>query len=102
MKQWGWGQFRALGAAALDLCYVAAGRLDGFAGIAHDGLGPWDYLGGLLVCQEAGAVVVDASGRSMVVLDHDARRAPLAAANETLLAQLAAAASDGDADADVP
>lgn len=98
-RHWGWGQFRALGAAALDLCYVAAGRLDGFAGIARDGLGPWDYLGGLLVCQEAGAVVVDEAGRDLVVLDHEVRRYPLAAANETLLAQLAAASalpSDGD------
>ncbi|CAN5246995.1 hypothetical protein BH24ACT1_BH24ACT1_12630 [soil metagenome] len=93
--RWGWRQFRALGAAALDLCYVADGRLDAFAGIARDGLGPWDYLGALLVCEEAGAVVVDEAGRDLVVLDHDARRFPLAAANGALLAQLSAAAADG-------
>lgn len=91
-ERWGWNQFRALGAAALDLCCVADGRLDAFAGIAPDGLGPWDYLGGLLVCQEAGAVVVDQAGRNLVVLDHGARRAPLAAANGALLAELSAAA----------
>jgi myo-inositol-1(or 4)-monophosphatase len=95
-RQWGWGQFRSLGAAALDLCCVAAGRLDGFAGIARDGLGPWDYLGGLLVCQEAGALVVDADARDLVVLDHEVRRYPLAAANGELLTQLAAAARGGD------
>lgn len=97
-RRWGWRQFRALGAAALDLCLVADGRLDAFAGIAGDGLGPWDYLGGLLVCQEAGAAVVDQAGRDLVVLDHGARRLPLAAANGTLLAQVgAAAARDGAA-----
>lgn len=89
---WGWGQFRALGAAALDICYVADGRLDAFAGIARDGLGPWDYLGAMLVCEEAGAAVVDEAGRDLVMLDHGARRFPLAAANEALLAQLIAAA----------
>lgn len=86
--RWGWGQFRALGAAALDLCYVAAGHFDAFAGIAENGLGPWDYLGGLLVCQEAGAVVVDGARRDLVVLDHAARRAPLAAATPAVLAEL--------------
>jgi fructose-1,6-bisphosphatase/inositol monophosphatase family enzyme len=91
-ERWGWGQFRALGAAALDLCYVADGRLDAFAGIARDGLGPWDYLGALLVCAEAGAVVVDEAGRDLVVLDHGARRFPLAAANQALLDQLVSAA----------
>ncbi|HEV2069521.1 MAG TPA: inositol monophosphatase family protein [Acidimicrobiales bacterium] len=91
-QRWGWRQFRALGAAALDLCCVADGRLDAFAGIAGDGLGPWDYLGALLVCEEAGAAVVDLGGRNLVVLDHEARRFPLAAANGALLAQLSAAA----------
>ena len=50
----GWAQFRALGAAALDLCAVADGRLDGYVECTADGLAPWDYLGGLLVCREAG------------------------------------------------
>ena len=38
--------------------------------------GPWDYLGGLLVCQEAGAVVADRYGDDLVVLEHGARRSP--------------------------
>jgi fructose-1,6-bisphosphatase/inositol monophosphatase family enzyme len=88
---WGWAQFRALGAAALDLCYVADGRLDGYVDAYSDAHGPWDYLGGLLVCQEAGAEVVDAQGRSLVVLDHGARRTPVAAATPALLEQLVAA-----------
>lgn len=83
---WGWAQFRALGAAALDLCYVADGRLDGYVALSG-GLAPWDYLGALLVCQESGTEVVDAEGRSLVVLDHGARRAPVAAP-PTLLAEL--------------
>ena len=52
---------------------------------------PWDYLGGLLVCQEAGAVVVDASRARLVMLDHAARRTPVAAATPELLAEAVAA-----------
>ena len=46
---------------------------------SRDAHGPWDYLGGLLVCREAGAVVADAFDRELVVLDHAARRTPVAA-----------------------
>lgn len=87
----GWRQFRALGASALDLCAVADGRLDAFVDCSPDAHGPWDYLGALLVCQEAGAVVVDALGRDLVVLEHTARRTPVAGANAGLVAQLVAA-----------
>ncbi|MBW3610316.1 MAG: inositol monophosphatase [Actinobacteria bacterium] len=85
---WGWSQYRSLGAAALDLCYVGAGRLDGYASTSPSALGPWDYLGGLLVCQEAGAAVADVGGRELVVLDHGARRSPTAAATPALLDQI--------------
>lgn len=85
---WGWAQYRALGAAALDLCYVADGRLDGYVALA-DGLAPWDYLGALLVCRESGTEMVDAIARPLDVVDHRARRAPVAAA-PTLLDQLLA------------
>ncbi len=87
----GWQQFRALGAAALDLCAVATGSLDGFVDIdsAH---GVWDYLGGLLVCREAGAVVAEATGAELVTLDPDRRRAPVAAATPELLEELLAMA----------
>ena len=89
--QWlAWKQFRALGSAALSLCDVAAGAVDGLVdgGAWH---APWDYMGGLLICQEAGAVVVDAQGRDLVVLDADARRQLLAAATPALLEDLRAA-----------
>ena len=75
----GWAQFRALGAAALDLCAVADGTLDGYVDCSTDAHGAWDYLGGLLVCREAGAHVADARGRDLVVLEHSARRTPVAA-----------------------
>jgi fructose-1,6-bisphosphatase/inositol monophosphatase family enzyme len=88
----GWKQYRALGASALDLSCVAAGLLDAFcdctARAAH---GPWDYLGGSLICAEAGAPCVDAWDRDLVVRDHEARRTPVAAATPELLAQLLAA-----------
>jgi myo-inositol-1(or 4)-monophosphatase len=87
----GWRQFRALGAAALDLCAVATGVLDGYVDCSWDAHGSWDYLGGMLVCLEAGAAVVDADGRDLVVLDHDARRTPLAASTPALLEQLVVA-----------
>ena len=50
-----------------------------------DAHGPWDYLGGMLVCTEAGGAVADANGRSLVVLEHDARRTPIAAGHPALL-----------------
>jgi myo-inositol-1(or 4)-monophosphatase len=47
------------GSAALDLCYVAAGRFDGFW---EDKLGPWDTAAGALIVEEAGGVVSDLEG----------------------------------------
>jgi fructose-1,6-bisphosphatase/inositol monophosphatase family enzyme len=87
----GWKQYRALGACALDLCTVASGTLDGYLDCSWSAHGPWDYLGGLLVCTEAGAVVADAEGRDLVALDHDARRTPVAAATPALLEEALAA-----------
>jgi myo-inositol-1(or 4)-monophosphatase len=52
---------RRLGAASLDLCAVAAGRLDVYA---ERGLKPWDYAAGVLIAQEAGAVVHGGAGRA--------------------------------------
>jgi myo-inositol-1(or 4)-monophosphatase len=91
----GWSQFRAIGAAALDLCAVAAGKLDAFAAGGRHRLSPWDYLGGLLICQEAGAVVGERSGLEMVVRAPDARRQPVAAATPELLRSLLDALGDG-------
>ena len=50
---------RRAGSAALDLAYVAAGRLDGFWEI---GLKPWDMAAGVLLIQEAGGIVGDFRG----------------------------------------
>jgi len=93
----GWGQFRALGAVALDLCAVADGTLDGFVDCSTDAHGVWDYAGGLLVCQEAGAAVADAHDRPLVVMAHTARRTPVAAATVELLTALLDARQTFDA-----
>jgi fructose-1,6-bisphosphatase/inositol monophosphatase family enzyme len=86
-RHWGWRQMRAMGCAALSLCDVGAGRID--AWIEEGGLvSPWDYLGGMLVAQEAGAVVVEADGRDLVVTELDARRRIRAAATPELLAEI--------------
>ena len=87
----GWNQYRALGAAALDLCLVAAGRLDGYIDCSWNAHGVWDYAGALLVCNEAGASILDAEGRELLVLDPDERRTPIAAATPALLEQLVSA-----------
>lgn len=81
-------QSRMLGAAALDLCLVAAGSLDAYVDCVDEAHGVWDYLASSLICTEAGAVVVDAFGRDLVVLDPSARRTPVAAATAPLLADL--------------
>ncbi len=49
------------GSAALDLCYVAAGRFDGFW---EEKLGPWDTAAGALFVQEAGGQVTGMTGDS--------------------------------------
>ncbi|WP_435100544.1 inositol monophosphatase family protein [Arhodomonas sp. AD133] len=53
------GDIRRAGSAALDLAYVACGRLDGFWEL---GLSPWDIAAGVLLIQEAGGIVSDFAG----------------------------------------
>lgn len=81
-------QVRALGAAALDLCSVAAGSLDAYIDFSPHSHGPWDYLGGLLVCREAGASVAEAQGRDFVTRRPSDRRTPMAAATPALLEEV--------------
>src|SRR3569833_1029767 len=50
---------RRMGAASLDLAYVAAGRFDGFW---EHGLQPWDMAAGILLVKEAGGVITDMNG----------------------------------------
>ncbi len=52
---------RRLGSAALDLCYVAAGRFDAFW---EQKLNPWDTSAGALIVQQAGGRVTDSSGEA--------------------------------------
>lgn len=82
-----WRQFRALGCASLALCDVAAGGLDGYVdgGSWH---APWDYLGGVLMCMEAGASVVDARDQALETADPTVRRALIAAGTPELLEAL--------------
>jgi myo-inositol-1(or 4)-monophosphatase len=68
---------RRAGAAALDLCHVAAGRLDGYY---ERGINPWDWKAGALIVQEAGGRVVPLEGG----------RPGLAAAGPGLVEELAA------------
>ena len=51
---------RRLGSAAIDLCYIAAGRMDGFW---ERDLKPWDVAGGALIVAEAGGRVTNMDGR---------------------------------------
>jgi len=76
-------QTRMLGSIALELVDVAAGGLDAHVD-AGAFVGPWDYLGGYLVCLESGAVVRDVGGARLVTDDPDARRQILAAGTADL------------------
>jgi myo-inositol-1(or 4)-monophosphatase len=81
---------RRLGSAALDLCYVAAGRLDGFWELR---LQAWDVAAGMLIVEEAGGRISDYAGdpvdlsRVQIVasngLLHDAIRRGIAEAVDT-------------------
>ena len=77
-----WQQLRSLGSAALELCDVATGALDAYL---TSWQAPWDYLGGVLVCREAGATVVDAHGGELVSTDPDTRRQLVGASTPELL-----------------
>ena len=90
-SHYGWAQYRAFGAASLDLCAVACGMVDGFVDCSRAGLAPWDYMGALLVCSEAGAIVEEIEGRPLVLRRPGERRSLVAAANRQLLDQLLAA-----------
>ena len=61
---------RRLGSAALDLCWVAAGRIDGYW---EDELHPWDVGAGTLILQEAGGKVTDYSGKKYKKMENYGR-----------------------------
>ena len=67
---------RRMGAAALDLAYVASGRLDGFW---EQNLSAWDVAAGILMVREAGGFVTDLSGGSAMLENGE-----ICAGNETV------------------
>ena len=71
---------RRMGAAALDLAYVAAGRLDGFW---EEQLHPWDIAAGILMVREAGGFVSDLNGGQDMFATHS-----IVAGNEPIHAAL--------------
>ncbi len=64
---------RRAGAAALDLAYVAAGRLDGFW---EFGLKPWDIAAGALLIQEAGGFITTIAGEQDILKGNSILAAP--------------------------
>jgi myo-inositol-1(or 4)-monophosphatase len=83
----GSAQVRRSGSAALDLAYVAAGRLDGFWEL---GLEPWDLAAGVLLVQEAGGIVTEPGGG-----DDYLRSGDVAAANPKMLRAMLRAMGPG-------
>ena len=71
---------RRVGAAALDLAWVAAGRLDGFW---ERGLSPWDIAAGILMVREAAGIVTDPDGGTAMLTS-----GAIVAGNEPLQPQL--------------
>jgi myo-inositol-1(or 4)-monophosphatase len=71
---------RCDGSAALDVCHVGAGRLDGYW---EKGVSPWDVAAGIVIAREAGAIVSDYTGGSDILA-----RGELVAANPILHAQI--------------
>ena len=71
---------RREGSAALDLCYVASGRVDGYWEL---NLKSWDIAAGSLIAQEAGAIVTDVFGEQGWLESGD-----VVAANPKVLAQM--------------
>ncbi len=79
---------RRLGSAAIDLAYVASGRLDGYWELR---LNPWDWAAGVLLAQEAGGQVTDFSGRPHAPFLSDTLAATNGRIHQALLEALAEA-----------
>jgi myo-inositol-1(or 4)-monophosphatase len=80
--------YRRGGSAALDLAYVASGRLDAYW---EAGLGAWDIAAGVLLVQEAGGMVTDLAGDSV-----DLARGDVLATNAQLHRAFLGLLADGD------
>ena len=70
------GDIRTFGSAALDLAYVAAGRVDGYV---ETGLGAWDLAAGIVLVREAGGLVSDHTNRQRMLDEGN-----IVAGNETV------------------
>ncbi len=81
-----WAQFRALGAAALDICLVAQGVLDGWIDFHSHGV--WDYMASIMICEEAGVSFAENEDRDLAVTEYGAKRTPIVAATPELLVAL--------------
>jgi len=80
----GWAQYRALGAASLEICLVADGSLDVFGVAQQSTLNPWDYLAGMLIARESSAVVADYLGQDLEISVSEVRRPVFCATPELL------------------
>jgi myo-inositol-1(or 4)-monophosphatase len=84
----GWAQYRSLGAASLEICLVANGSLDIYAVAQQSTLNPWDYLAGMLIALEAGAVVQDYRDEELETSAAVVRRPVFASTKELLSTML--------------
>jgi myo-inositol-1(or 4)-monophosphatase len=78
---------RRLGSAALDLCYIAAGRFDGYWELR---LNSWDIAAGELIAREAGALVTDLNGDPDDLVHRLASQHSILAANPAIHSQMLA------------
>ncbi|MGG5253093.1 inositol monophosphatase family protein [Neobacillus sp. SM06] len=73
---------RSYGTAALELIYVATGRVDAYISLR---LAPWDYAGGALIVEELGGVVTNLRGGKLDFLSKDSVFAAKPGLHETIL-----------------
>ncbi|HBP37679.1 MAG TPA: inositol monophosphatase, partial [Clostridiales bacterium] len=79
-------EIRRSGSAALDLAYVACGRLDGFFELK---LQPWDYAAGALLIREAGGALTNWQGQDADLCYPDSVLATNGLIHQTMLDLLA-------------
>jgi len=80
-------RWRLLGASAIELCYVACGRLDGFIDIRRT-LRVTDAAAGMLICLEAGGKVTDAEGLPVALTEDVKKGGNMVATNGHLHAKV--------------
>ena len=77
---------RRSGSAALDLCFIAAGRTDGYF---EQNLKPWDFAAGSLILQEAGGIITDFFGKEIDIFANSDILAATGGCHRDLLAKIA-------------